>query len=128
MRDVRAVAAVLAAATSGGGCASGACVDCPSATLTANGATDLTLGVGEMVTYAWSSEHADTASSTVRIAPGADRCGNQDGVWVVDTLMGTSSPSPLLACQSGFEYTLTFNVVRQATGETASSSVTIRVP
>jgi hypothetical protein len=121
MRKACALAVVFA------GCAHGVCTDCPSATLTANGATELTLGVGDMITYAWSSERADIASSTVAIQPTADRCGNKDGAWVVDTLMGTSQPSPLLDCQSGFEYTLTFTVVQRATSEAASSIVTIVV-
>lgn len=121
MRKACALAAVLA------GCASGVCTDCPSATLTANGATELTLGAGDMVTYAWASEHADLASSTVAIQPTADNCGNKDGAWVVDTLMGDTPPSPLLACQSGFAYTLTFTVVQKASSETASSIVTILV-
>jgi len=109
------------------GCASGVCDSCPSVTLTANGSNDLAAAAGTDVAYAWSSEHADSASSTVTISPGPDACGNHDGPWVVATLTGTTDPIPLLACQSGFAYTLTVEVTQAATGETATSSVTIAV-
>ena len=108
-------------------CAQGACATCPSATLTANDSTDLAAHVGDMIAYAWSSEHADTATSTVAIAPTHDNCVNMDGPWVIDTLQGTIDPSPLLACQSGFTYTLTFTVTQSSTGTTTSSLVTIAV-
>jgi hypothetical protein len=109
------------------GCASGVCDSCPEVTLTANGATDLAAAAGTEVAYAWTSDHADSASSTVTISPGPDACGNHDGPWVVATLTGTTDPLPLLPCQSGFSYTLTVEVTQAATAATASSSVTIAV-
>jgi hypothetical protein len=42
-------------------------------------------------------------------------------------LTGTTDPLPLLACQSGFSYTLAVAVTQSATGDSASSSVTITV-
>ena len=50
-----------------------------------------------------------------------------DGPWVINTLQGTTAPSPLLACQSGFTYTLTFTVTQQSTNTSTSSLVTIVV-
>jgi hypothetical protein len=118
-------AAIVLAATAG--CAQGSCPTCPSATLTANGSTDLAVHVGDMVGYAWSSTNADSADSTVTVSPSADHCGNQDGPWVVNTLAGSAAPAPMLACQSGFVYTLGFTVSQSSSGATASSIVTIAV-
>jgi hypothetical protein len=107
--------------------ASDACESCPSVTLTANGSADLAAAPGTAIAYAWTSTHADSASSTVTISPGPDGCGNTNGPWVVSTLTGTTDPLPLLPCQSGFSYTLAVEVVQAATGATATSSVTIVV-
>jgi hypothetical protein len=112
------------------GCAaagSDACESCPSVTLTANGSGDLAAAPGTAVAYAWASEHADSASSTVTISPGPDGCGNTNGPWVVSTLTGTTDPLPLLPCQAGFSYTLAVEVTQDATGATATSTVTIAV-
>ena len=103
------------------------CDTCPTVTLTANGSGELTAAAGTEVAYAWTSENADSASSTVTISPGPDGCGNTNGPWVVSTLTGTTDPLPLLPCQSGFSYTLAVEVVQAATGATATSSVTIAV-
>ena len=103
------------------------CDTCPSVTLTANGSADLAAPPGTAVAYAWTSTRADSASSTVTISPGPDGCGNTNGPWVVSTLTGTTDPLPLLPCQSGFSYTLAVEVTQDATGATATSSVTIAV-
>ena len=109
------------------GCAAADCPTCPTATLTANGSTDVVAAVGDQITYAWSSTNADTASSTVTIMPTADACGNKNGPWVVSTLEGTTSPLPLLACQSGFTYELEMTVTQKSSGTTATSTATIVV-
>ena len=109
-------------------CASSVCDTCPTATLTANGQTALTAGVGDTITYAWSSTNADTGSSTVTMAPTADRCGNHDGPWVVATPAGSVGPSPILACQTGTTYTLSFVATQADTGDAATAVVTISVP
>jgi hypothetical protein len=110
------------------GCARGFCDDCPTATLTANGQTSLTATVGDMVDYAWSSTNAETGSSMVTMAPTVDRCGNHDGPWVVATLAGSAGPSPILACQTGTTYTLSFTATQDDTGDAATATVTIAVP
>ena len=89
--------------------------------------SNLAAAAGTDVAYAWTSENADSATSTVTISPGPDACGNHDGPWVVATLTGTTDPIPLLPCQSGFSYTLSVEVTQTATGATASSAVTIAV-
>lgn len=112
------------------GCAaamSDTCDTCPTVTLTANGSADLAAAPGTEVAYAWTSQHADSASSTVTISPGPDGCGNTNGPWVVSTLTGTTDPIALLPCQSGFSYTLAVEVTQDATGATATSSITIAV-
>jgi len=120
-----AVAAIAATATTG--CAGGTCTTCPEATLSANDSTDLRVNVGDMVAYTWSSANADAASSRVAIMPTHDACGNDDGPWVVSSLEGATEPQPLLACQRGFIYELTFEVVQSDTGDTATSTVRIAV-
>ncbi len=123
---VRAVVALLGLA----GCASGVCDTCPSVTLMVNGMTDLTAPVGTPLTYTWSSHNADSATSTVMVAPmSPDACGITDGQpWVVSTLAGTTEPVALAACQSGFVYTLELTVTQDATNTSASTAVTVRVP
>jgi hypothetical protein len=110
------------------GCASAEeCATCPTAQLTANGSTQLTVAPGTMVAYAWTSTHADTASSTATMTTGRDGCGNKDGAWVIDTPAGMTDPLPILACQSGTTYTLELRVEQTESGALASSTVTIAV-
>jgi hypothetical protein len=116
-----ALSSVIAA-----GCAGGTYMG-PEAMLLANGQTELAAKAGDMVAYTWSSMNADTASSTVSIEPHADACGNKDGPWVVASLTGESDPQPLLACQRGFNYELTFTVTQSDTGDTAEATVVIDV-
>jgi hypothetical protein len=110
-----------------GGCAHGICDDCPTATLTANGDTELLVYAGDMVVYAWGSTNADTGKSTVEMAPEADSCGNKDGPWVVATPSGTTPPLPILPCQAGTTYTLSFIVDQTVTGDSATAVLTIAV-
>jgi hypothetical protein len=112
------------------GCASGIWAGgCPDVTLSVNGESEITAPPGTPLTYVWSSLNADTASSTVEVAPvSPDACGIANGPWVVDTLDGSTEPVALAACQSGSTYTLTVTVVHMATGEDASASVTVSVP
>lgn len=122
---MKRVALVIACAAAG--CAEGECTRCPTAALTANGATELTAHVGDRIEYAWASTNADVASSAVQITSAEDRCGNRDGRWVIETTNGSRAPEPLLACQAGFAYELSFTVVQSATGDAATARVTISV-
>jgi hypothetical protein len=109
------------------GCARAVCDDCPTATLTANGATDVAATVGDSITYAWASTNADKGASAVVMAPTADACGNHDGPWVVSTLAGSAGPDAILACQAGITYTLTYTVTQDDSGDTDTATVTLIV-
>lgn len=112
------------------GCASGVCDSCPAVTLDVNGTTAITAPVGTPLTYTWASMNADSASSTVTVAPTSpDPCGITSGMpWVVDTVAGTTDPVALADCQSGYVYTLEVVVTQASTGETASTSIIVTVP
>jgi len=112
------------------GCASGVCDSCPSVDLTVNGMPAITASVGTPLTYSWSSANADSASSTVTVAPTSpDGCGIASGMpWVVDTVAGMTDPVALADCQSGFAYTLVVTVTQASTGDTASTSIVVTVP
>jgi hypothetical protein len=112
------------------GCASGVCDSCPSVELRVNDMTAITAPAGTPLTYTWSSANADSASSTVTVAPTSpDACGIASGMpWVVDTVAGMTDPVALADCQSGFVYTLVVTVTQTSTGETASTQVVVTVP
>jgi hypothetical protein len=112
------------------GCASGVCDSCPSVTLDVNGMAAITAPTGTPLTYTWSSMNADSASSTVTVAPTSpDACGIASGMpWVVDTVAGTTDPVALADCQSGYVYTLEIVVTQASTAETASTSIVVMVP
>lgn len=107
------------------GCATG--TSNPTATLTANGETDLVIAVGEDVVYEWSSQNADTAQSTVMLDDAADACGNTNGPWVIATPEGALEPAPILPCQAGERYTMQLQVSESATGERATATLVISV-
>jgi hypothetical protein len=119
--------AIAATGAGAGGCARGECDACTTATLTANGEAALTAQVGDPITYAWSSTNANTATSKVAMAPTVDRCGNLDGPWVVTTLSGQTGALPILACQAGTTYTLSFTATETESGDAATATVTIDV-
>jgi hypothetical protein len=112
------------------GCASGVCDSCPSVALDVNGMAAITAPTGTPLTYTWSSNNADSASSTVTVAPTSpDACGIASGMpWVVDTVAGTTDPVALADCQSGSVYTLEVVVTQASTGDTASTTVVVTVP
>ena len=91
----------------------------PTATFTANGATNVTLGVGSTIAYAWSSTNAVSATSSYTVNGGAPT------PWIVNTLSGSSS-STIAASQAGNTYVITYTVT-SSTGQTASAQVTITV-
>ena len=108
------------------GCAAGDRAS-PTATLTANDAATLDAHAGDTITYAWSSENGDTGTSAVMMSPGPDACGNHDGPWVIDDLAGMTDPAPILACQVGTTYALTFTVAQSDSDQTATAAITIVV-
>jgi hypothetical protein len=115
----------LAAVT---GCAKSSCGNCPTATLTANGKTELVVGAGDMITYVWSSTNADQGASMLMIAPTSpDPCGNKDGSFSINAPEGMIGPAMAYACQMGFVYTITFVATSSTTGMSASADIVITV-
>ena len=107
------------------GCATG--TTNPTATLTANGESELSVDVGQDVVYEWSSQYADTAESTVTLDDAADACGNTNGPWVITTPEGALEPAPILPCQAGERYTMQLQVSESETGERATATLVITV-
>jgi plastocyanin len=99
----------------------------PIASLKANGSSEITVNVGDLVIYTWSSSNADSASSTMSMSPTADSCGNVNGAWVVNTTSGSLPPIAVLECQRGITYTLTLIAKQSASGKTASSQLKIHI-
>jgi hypothetical protein len=109
------------------GCADGVCSDCVTATLTANDAVILHSHPGDLISYAWSSTHADSASSSAHMSTTVDGCGYSDGPWVIHSPNGTLDPQPLLECQRGTTYVLSFTATDLASGQAATAELTIAV-
>jgi YD repeat-containing protein len=98
----------------------------PTASLTANGATDITVNVGDWINYVWSATNADSATSTVTTNI-QDACGTVSGSpWSAnDTNNGAGGT--IASCQSGVAYTLTYTAWQSSTGRTANAQVIVRV-
>ena len=91
----------------------------PTATLTANGSSDITVNVGDTIRYAWSSTNGSSATSTVTdngVGPYA---------WTTSSLSG-SATGGIGSWQAGHTYVITYKVIG-ASGATASASITVRV-
>ena len=98
----------------------------PTATLTANGQTSLTVNVGDTINYAWSSTGAVSAKSSYTTdTPSCGQTTNGPFAWSPSTLSGTLSAG-IAACGAGHTYTFTYTVT-DANGQTASSQVTVVV-
>lgn len=101
----------------------------PTASLTANGQSSITVSPGTNITYQWSSSNADTYWSTVTsISPGgSDACGNaQGGSWAANSASGSLSAAAA-SCQAGYTYTIVYYAEESSTGQEASSAITIAV-
>jgi hypothetical protein len=85
----------------------------------------VTAKVGDTIAYRWNSTNGALYSLKDVISPhDKDACGNVSGVGL-RTASGTTPAYPLLACQSGFTYTMTYTAT--AYGATASDTITIAV-
>jgi hypothetical protein len=91
----------------------------PTASLTANGLHNLTVGVGSMIAYDWSSAGAVSATSSYTVDSGGPNS------WDANTLGGSLSGT-IGASQVGHTYVITYTVT-DSTGQTASDQVTITV-
>ena len=107
----------------------GATVSGPTASITVNGQTDITVNIGEPINYAWSSTNAVSATSTFTVDT-EDTCNSGTGPfpWVAGTLSGTAaaSDSTIYSCQAGHTYIITYTVTG-ATGLKASDAITVHV-
>jgi hypothetical protein len=97
----------------------------PVASLTVNGVHDLTLNVGDKISYAWNAINADKFTSTYT-ANGAPACTGS-GAWIANTGSGSYPPSAIPASIAGCSYTLTYTVSSSKTGANASDTVKVKV-
>ena len=98
----------------------------PTATLTANGQTDLTIDAGDSITYAWSSTNALSAKGI--FTTDSDACGVGSGPidWeFANTPAGSGKivPGP---CSAGHTYTFKYTVTG-TNGQTATATLVVRV-
>ncbi|HYF09998.1 MAG TPA: peptidoglycan-binding protein, partial [Candidatus Paceibacterota bacterium] len=96
----------------------------PTATLTANGATDITVNVGDTVRYAWTSTGGRSYVSNVI----ADQpsCGSPANTtwWANGTASGERTDT-VAECQAGRTYTISYDVITGV--QSAHAQVTVRV-
>ena len=97
-----------------------------TADLSVNGKSKITVAVGAVLNFKWSSKSAVIAKSTVT-ADSADNCSGSTNptFWLASTISG-SSRIVTARCQAGHTYTFTY-VVANATGAEATSSVVVSV-
>ncbi|HEY4516903.1 MAG TPA: hypothetical protein VJG64_03055 [Candidatus Paceibacterota bacterium] len=92
----------------------------PTATLTSNGSTDLTVNVGDTLNHVWSSTGGSSYSSAYTGSPSS--CGS--GTWITGNTASGSPPGAVVAAgSSGCTYTVTYTV----TGPGGSTAATLYV-
>lgn len=94
----------------------------PTASLTGNGSKDVTVKVGEKVTYVWTSSNANIFSSNYT----SNKCGKNDA-WAIKTKEGSITSSPMIAGHVGCVYNMNYVVKDKTTGKTAKDTVVVRV-
>lgn len=92
----------------------------PSASLTVNGTNDVSVSVGDRITFNWSSKNATSAQSTVA-SDSSDRC-KAKLAFPVTKGNGFYRFGPLGACRAGHTYTITYTTLNSE-GKQASASV-----
>jgi hypothetical protein len=101
----------------------------PTASLTANGSTMLTVAPGTVINYAWASNGA-TATSTYYVIGSPDTCPDNHGSagpfpWVASIPNGTMSGT-VQSCQAGHTYDIMFTAT-SAAGVKASATIFVTV-
>jgi len=96
----------------------------PIATLTANGAKDISIKASDPVTFAWSSTGAASAVATIS-SDTEDTCSSKLEL-AVTVASGSRSLSSIGTCRAGHTYTVTYTATG-ADGDKASASVVIHV-
>ncbi|MEK7068913.1 MAG: fibronectin type III domain-containing protein, partial [Patescibacteria group bacterium] len=100
----------------------------PTAALTVNGVQNITVNVGDIVRYVWSSTNAVSAASTfTQDSSSCGRSGTGPFPWtgLGNTIAGSNTTSTTTRpCHAGHTYIVTY-VARNAAGNTAASTVTV---
>ncbi|OHB19174.1 MAG: hypothetical protein A2854_00695 [Parcubacteria group bacterium RIFCSPHIGHO2_01_FULL_56_18] len=95
-----------------------------TATLTANGGSDITINAGEYVTLNWSSTNAASVSGVVT-SDSPDTCTTKLS-FTGTKGSGSYKLGPIGACRAGHTYTITYTAV-DASGNRASASAIVHV-
>ena len=98
----------------------------PTATLTANGESDITINPRETVTYAWSSTNGVSAKGTFTTDTPACDVGAGPISWEFGNTLSESAVYVPGACSNGHTYTFTYTVTA-SNGQTATATLTVRV-
>jgi len=99
----------------------------PTATLTANGQSDLTINPGDSVTYAWGSTNA--VSSSASFTTDSPACGattNGPFNWTLPQGLSGSTPFTPGSCSNGHTYTFTYTAVNES-GQSASAKLIVHI-
>ena len=103
----------------------------PTATITANGKTDLTVDVMDTVTIAWNSTSTDTWASTISSSGCADTSLNvTNNPWIANTQSGTLRfvGYPFRGCTIVINYIATNSATNQSIQSPATISISSRIP
>lgn len=92
----------------------------PTASLTANGAHDITVAAGSAISYAWSSSGATSWSASY-----TSTCG-VGGVWTDANGSSGGSQTDVAPSTPSCAYTITYSV--SGSGGSASDAVTVHIP
>ncbi len=93
----------------------------PTATLLANGQSDVTVYVGDKLNYTWNSINADTAVSSYTTS-----CNSGPNLFA-GTLNGIYPPVTINSSLVGCNYVITYTVTQKLTGLKSSSTVKVHV-
>ena len=96
----------------------------PTATLTANGLSDISVKTSDAITFAWSSTNASSAAATVS-SDTPDTCSSKLGLTVTKE-SGSYRLDRLGACRASHTYTITYTAT-DASDNKASASVIVHV-
>src|SRR3989344_4681520 len=99
----------------------------PTATLTANGQTNLTINPGDTITYAWGSTNG--VSSSASFTTDTPACGattNGPFNWTLPQGLSGSTPFTPGSCSNGHTYTFTYTAVNES-GQSASAKLIVHI-
>jgi hypothetical protein len=97
----------------------------PTATLTVNGVHDVTLNVGDTISYLWRGANADKFSSVATVS-GGSACG-VTGVWIANNSNGSYPTTVIPASIAGCSYTVTYTAAQSTTGASTTDSLKVKI-